>query len=320
MAKSKSLWLRLYTEILNDPKVQRLPDSLFRAYINFLCIAKEYSDNGVLPPKKDIAFFLRCPENSVKKFCDGLKKVGLLDEENDSFIIHGWNNRQYDSDNDPTANMRKRRQRERDKTPYVTDDVTDVSRVTSRTCHENVTRTEIEKEIEKEREREIEREQKPTAASAPSVPSPSFQKPEPEETREAEKKKPFGTFKRVLLTPKEYDDLVYDYGTPQANDYINRLDCRIEDGKEKVPKSAIARIRDFMQRDKVPKYDRGSERRPGDNTAHESGKASNFDDDLDDFDFKPDPKVQEILRTAAEAARQGKNPAKAAEVRGKIRA
>lgn len=148
MANTKSLWLRLYTEILNDPKVQRLPDSLFRAYINFLCIAKEYSNDGVLPPKKDIAFFLRCPENSVKKFCDGLEKAELLDADGDTLIVHGWNNRQYESDNDPTANMRKRRQRERNKTQDVTDDVTDMSRVTSRPCHENVTRTETETETE----------------------------------------------------------------------------------------------------------------------------------------------------------------------------
>lgn len=152
MANTKSLWLRLYTEILNDPKVQRLPDSLFRAYINFLCIAKEYSNDGALPPKKDIAFFLRCPEKSVEKFCDGLEKAELLERSEELFIIHGWNNRQYDSDNDPTANMRKRRQRERDKIQNVTDDVTDMSRVTSRTCHENVTRTEKEIEIEIEKE------------------------------------------------------------------------------------------------------------------------------------------------------------------------
>ena len=95
MANTKSLWLRLYTEILNDPKVQRLPDSLFRAYINLLCIAKEYSYDGVLPPKKDIAFFLRCPQKTVEKLCDGLQKNELLDAEGDTFIIHGWNNRQY---------------------------------------------------------------------------------------------------------------------------------------------------------------------------------------------------------------------------------
>jgi hypothetical protein len=153
MANSKSLWLRLYTEILNDPKVQRLPDSLFRAYINFLCIAKEYSNDGVLPPKKDIAFFLRCPEKTVEKLCDGLQKNELLDAGNDTFSVHGWNNRQYESDNDPTANVRKQRQRERDKTQNVTGDVTDVSRVTSRTCHENVTRTETETETETEEDK-----------------------------------------------------------------------------------------------------------------------------------------------------------------------
>jgi len=168
MAKTKTLWLRLYTEILNDPKVQRLPDSLFRAYINFLCIAKEYSDNGVLPPKKDIAFFLRCPENSVKKLCDGLKNSGLLDLVNEGYSVHGWNNRQYESDGDPTRYSRVKRFRDNKRngkeTAEETPIETDVKRVSNTLRNGKETRidseTETETEIDNKKEKSA-REENP---------------------------------------------------------------------------------------------------------------------------------------------------------------
>jgi len=135
---------------LNDPKVQNLPDSLFRGYINLLCVAKEYGSGGDLPLQKDMAFFLRSPQSRVKKLCESLQKFGLLEQKNDTYSIHNWDKRQYESDNDLTATLRKRKQRERDKTENVTRDVTDMSRVTSRSKNGNVTRTETETETETE--------------------------------------------------------------------------------------------------------------------------------------------------------------------------
>ena len=35
-----TLWLRLYTEALHDPKVQRLPAKTFKGWINLLMLAK----------------------------------------------------------------------------------------------------------------------------------------------------------------------------------------------------------------------------------------------------------------------------------------
>jgi hypothetical protein len=45
-------WLRLYTSILNDPKVQRLKAEHFKGWINLLCLAKE--QDGILPELPDI--------------------------------------------------------------------------------------------------------------------------------------------------------------------------------------------------------------------------------------------------------------------------
>jgi hypothetical protein len=37
-----SQWLRLYTDLINDPKVQLLPAEDFKGWINILCIAKAW--------------------------------------------------------------------------------------------------------------------------------------------------------------------------------------------------------------------------------------------------------------------------------------
>ena len=154
----KGLWLRLYTEILDDPKVQKLPPDIFKTWINLLCVAKNLDMDGVLPEVEDLSFLLRIPENTVIQHLKELCQRGLLDENE----IHGWKERQFISDNDPTAVDRKRRQRHghvtRDVTHDVTDDVTDMSRVTENNMSQNVTRTETETETETENTQERVRE------------------------------------------------------------------------------------------------------------------------------------------------------------------
>jgi hypothetical protein len=55
-ASTSSLpWLRLYIEVLNDPKVQNLSDRLLRAWLNLLCVAPKY--RGVLPEIEALVLF-----------------------------------------------------------------------------------------------------------------------------------------------------------------------------------------------------------------------------------------------------------------------
>lgn len=102
-------WFRLYTETLNDPKVQRLDPVLFRHWINLLCIASQ--GNGTLPETKDIAFSLRITEESVSaEVIAPLLDAGLLDRRGQALKPHNWDNRQYKSDvsTDRVKRFRKR--------------------------------------------------------------------------------------------------------------------------------------------------------------------------------------------------------------------
>jgi hypothetical protein len=49
-------WFRFYDDTTNDPKVLRLTDAMFRAWVTLPCIASEH--DGVLPPAHDIAVVL----------------------------------------------------------------------------------------------------------------------------------------------------------------------------------------------------------------------------------------------------------------------
>jgi hypothetical protein len=48
-------WLRLYCEVVADPKVQRLPGDKFKRWINLLCVAGQH--DGILPPMAENLLF-----------------------------------------------------------------------------------------------------------------------------------------------------------------------------------------------------------------------------------------------------------------------
>jgi hypothetical protein len=102
-------WFRLYSEVLHDPKVQRLSPPLFRTWVNLLCLANEQEDRGNLPPLEDVAFALRVNPAKARLDLEALKKAGLLDDESEHVRPHGWLNRQKDSDNAAERMANKRR-------------------------------------------------------------------------------------------------------------------------------------------------------------------------------------------------------------------
>ena len=161
-------WFRFYSEALDDPKVQRLPGDLFKAWVNLLCLANEQDERGTLPSLDDITFRLRLDYQKCEDALLGLKRAGLLDldPETDLYVIHAWDKRQYKSDLDATATDRKKRQRERER--YVTRDVTRDISVTSRPMSRNVTRTDTDTDTEAEK---IQKQTKEEAREEPAAPA-----------------------------------------------------------------------------------------------------------------------------------------------------
>ena len=90
-------WLRLYTEVLDDPKVQRLPAPLFKTWVNLLCLCGK--GDGRLPSAADIAFALRIDEAAAREAIGALTARGLLEVVDGALVPHNWHGRQFRSDN-----------------------------------------------------------------------------------------------------------------------------------------------------------------------------------------------------------------------------
>ena len=101
-------WLRLYTDVAHDPKVQRLSPALFKFWITILCLAKE--NNGVVPSVSDVSFVSHRRPKRTRTELQLLTEAGLLDATSDGLVPHNWSGRQYKSD-DVTARVQRFRER-----------------------------------------------------------------------------------------------------------------------------------------------------------------------------------------------------------------
>lgn len=104
-------WFRMYDDVLDNPKVQRLPGPLFKSWVNVLALS---SKNGGRLPKAmaDVGFGLRISEREAGKLIADLHARALLDRDDDGYFPHDWEDRQYKSD---TTAERMKRYRERNK-------------------------------------------------------------------------------------------------------------------------------------------------------------------------------------------------------------
>jgi hypothetical protein len=105
-------WFRVYDTLIDDPKVQRLPDGLFRAVINIWCLTSRAG--GFLPPTGDIAFQLRISPDRVDKLIAELRRLDLVDEVDGRLCPHNWHGRQFASDRSNERVNKWREQRRND--------------------------------------------------------------------------------------------------------------------------------------------------------------------------------------------------------------
>lgn len=89
-------WFRFYDDAVNDPKLIKLSDGTFRAWVNLLCVASK--NQGALPAIDDIAIILRVKIARAAATIAELVSAGLLDKTATGFKPHNWDGRQYKSD------------------------------------------------------------------------------------------------------------------------------------------------------------------------------------------------------------------------------
>jgi hypothetical protein len=92
-------WIKLYHEILDDPKMGRLSDALYRRVIELFLIAGDYDKEGLLPSVSDIAWRLRIPEDILVSQFAELRDFGILsiDDQGCWFVTHFSDRQSADS-------------------------------------------------------------------------------------------------------------------------------------------------------------------------------------------------------------------------------
>lgn len=101
-------WFRVYNTLVDDPKVQQLPETLFKALMNLWCVASQ--NDGILPCAEDIGYKLRVKPQKAAEFVTRLVAAGLIDNVDGVFIPHNWDGRQFQSD---TSTERVKRHRDK---------------------------------------------------------------------------------------------------------------------------------------------------------------------------------------------------------------
>lgn len=154
-----SYWIKLYHEVLNDPKMGRLSDRLWRRVVECFLLAGEQGEGGFLPSIDDMAWTLRCDAGRLESELKQIAAAGIVELRTSSGSSDVGEKRWFvvkfaERQAAVPAAERKAQQRKRDKRSgyYVTsgDEV----------GHELVTKCDTEEDkIREEEERDEEREE-----------------------------------------------------------------------------------------------------------------------------------------------------------------
>jgi DnaD/phage-associated family protein len=124
-------WIKLYTEILDDPKMGRLEDHRWRTAIEIFLLAGRTGKNGELPTVDDMCWALRFDRQKLIEELSALSELGILQEAQPGI----WAVTHFEKRQAPMS-PNERQQRHRS------------GNAVSRECHKVVTEEEVEEEEE----------------------------------------------------------------------------------------------------------------------------------------------------------------------------
>jgi len=95
-------WIKLYHDILDDPKMAVLPDNLWRRIIELFLFAGKLYKDGNLPDTKQIAWCLRQNENELETELKQIVTTGIIVQTETGWFIPKFKTRQ-----DPMTNTER---------------------------------------------------------------------------------------------------------------------------------------------------------------------------------------------------------------------
>lgn len=171
-------WIKLYVEMLDDPKVGLLPDAVKWRWVSALLLAGELNEDGFLPDINDAAWRLHTNVETLQGEMRTLAGRGLVElrvhpSGSERWFIPAFTKRQEAATStERSRNLRHRRRQNGDETH----------------SQRNVAFSSHNTETETEAEAEAEGEKSGAVAPAPPAPPPAF-RPVPEEVQKQKARK-----------------------------------------------------------------------------------------------------------------------------------
>jgi len=91
---ASNYWIKLYHEILDDPKMGMMEDHTYRRTIELMLIAGEMDAEGILPPINDIAWRMRTSQDDVLDVLERLQDLRIAHQEGDMWVLTNFAERQ----------------------------------------------------------------------------------------------------------------------------------------------------------------------------------------------------------------------------------
>jgi hypothetical protein len=136
-------WLRLYTEIVDDPKIRDFTGDQFRDWIYVLCLARESSELGFINQTvKDMAWRLRRPMKKLQTNLELFADRGMIELTAEGVKVLHFAERQYDKPSDMPEATRDRKKKSRRCHADVTPESRDITE--QNRTEQNRDRTETE--------------------------------------------------------------------------------------------------------------------------------------------------------------------------------
>jgi len=132
-------WIKLYTEMLDDPKLGRMDDAIKWRFVSLCLLAGECDANGYLVngdsplTVEDIAWRMREAPATIGASMEAMRGAGLLSCEDGAWCVVAFEKRQGRPQSEKRRQWRERKQRQRERsgdTTGTTESVTRDSRVT----------------------------------------------------------------------------------------------------------------------------------------------------------------------------------------------
>ena len=139
-------WIKLYHEILDDPKMALLPDHLWRFTIELFLLAGKNGSDGSLPEPLHIAWMLRRSVEEITADLKDLVETGIISVTESGYIVTKFASRQSASSN---AERTQRYRDAKQKSQYYCDEnVTDLQRNVTQNQINRLTDTDTDTEPE----------------------------------------------------------------------------------------------------------------------------------------------------------------------------